>query len=277
MANLDLEWKKDISTFRRIAIGTWETPYDPSVYGTLELRMDAAMAYIAAFRERYDRRITVTHLMAKATAMAFREMPDANAVLRWNRVYLRKDIGVFFQVAMTDEGPGRTDLSGATLHHADTMDLITLHDTFKAKVDAVRARKDPALEQTRGVFKHVPGMLLNPLLKLMAFASYTLNLDLRALGVPRDAFGSVMITNIGSLGLDQAWVPLVPYARVPMLLATGAIRDTPVAEDGMVQIRKVMKVNATFDHRFIDGVHAAVMARVLRAWIEHPFEHFDPL
>ena len=36
-----------------------------------------------------------------------------------------------------------------------------------------------------------------------------------------------------------------------------------------------MKVNVTFDHRFIDGVHAAAMAKTLRAWLEHPFEHFD--
>jgi len=49
------------------------------------------------------------------------------------------------------------------------------------------------------------------------------------------------------------------------------------AHGDIPMVRKVMKVNATFDHRFIDGAHAAVMARVLRAWIEHPFKHFDPV
>ena len=32
-----------------------------------------------------------------------------------------------------------------------------------------------------------------------------------------------MITNIGSIGLDQAYVPLVPYSRVPILIALGAV------------------------------------------------------
>lgn len=274
MPNLDLEPKDDISSFRRIAIGTWQTAYDPSVYGTIELRMDAAMAYIEAFRRRTGRKLTVTHLVARATAMALKEMPDANAVLRWNRIYLRKRIGVFFQVAMTDEGEGKVDLSGATLYDVEQKSLTEIYDEFQAKVDLVRSRKDPALEKTRGAFRRVPMLLLNPALKLISFLTNTLNLDLRSLGVPRDPFGSVMITNVGSLGLETAFVPLVPYSGVPILLAVGAVKEACVPDEGRVVIGKVMKVHATFDHRFIDGVHAAVMARVLRKWLEHPAEHF---
>jgi hypothetical protein len=50
----------------------------------------------------------------------------------------------------------------------------------------------------------------------------------------------------------------------------------PVAEDGQVVVRKIMKVNATFDHRFIDGYHAAVMSRTLRKWLENPEENYGP-
>jgi len=105
----------------------------------------------------------------------------------------------------------------------------------------------------------------------------TLNLNLSILGVPSDAFGSVMITNIGSLGLDEAYPPLVPYSRVPMVLAMGAVTDTPVVEDGKVVPGKVMRLCASFDHRILDGAHAAKMVRVLREWIEHPHEKFGSL
>src|SRR5438105_15579347 len=119
MPNIDLELKDDVSSFRRIALGTWETTYDPSVYGTMELRMDNAMEYLAAFRKATGKRVTVTHLIAKAMAAALARMPDANAILRWNKIYLRKKIGVFFQVAMDDEGEGKIDLSGATLYDVE--------------------------------------------------------------------------------------------------------------------------------------------------------------
>ena len=72
-------------------------------------------------------------------------------------------------------------------------------------------------------------------------------------------------------------MPLVPYSRVPILIATGAVKDVPVVADGKLVPAKVMRVNATFDHRFIDGFHASVMSRVLKQWIEHPFEHFDKI
>lgn len=277
MPNLELDPKADVSSFRKIAIGTWRTAYDPSVYGTMVVRMEAALAYIDAFRKATGRHLTVTHMLARAVAEALREEPDANAVLRFDRIYLRRRIGVFFQVAMTDEGKGKVDLSGATLYDVEQKSLVTLCDEFQAKVDAVRQRRDPALEGTRSTFKRLPGFLVHPALRAISFLTYSLNLDLTALGVPKDPFGSVMITNVGSLGLETAYVPLVPYARVPILLAAGAVKDEPVAEDGKVVVGKVMRVHATFDHRFIDGVHAAVMARVVRAWMEHPWDHYDPV
>ena len=277
MPNLELVRKDDVSSFRKIAIGTWRTAYDPSVYGTIELRMEEAMRYIAEFREKTGKKLTVSHLMAKAAAMVLKECPDANAILRWNRVYLRKRIGIFFQVVMTDEGAHKVDLSGATLYDVEQKSLVEIYDEFNAKVESVRARKDPALEKTRQTFLGIPYFALNAVLRLISFLSYTLNLDLRSFGIPQDPFGSIMITNIGSLGLDTAYVPLVPYSRVPILIATGAVKDVPVVEAGQIVPGKVMRVNATFDHRFIDGFHASVMSRVLRQWIEHPFEHFDKL
>jgi 2-oxoacid dehydrogenases acyltransferase (catalytic domain). len=38
-----------------------------------------------------------------------------------------------------------------------------------------------------------------------------------------------------------------------------------------------MSVNATIDHRVIDGFHAARIAKVLREWMEDPDAHFDTL
>jgi pyruvate dehydrogenase E2 component (dihydrolipoamide acetyltransferase) len=277
MPNVELSRKDDVSSFRKVAIGTWRNAYDPSVYGTMELRMDEAMRYLADFRRKTGKRLTVSHMMAKAAAMVLQAIPDANAIIRWNRIYVRKRIGVFFQVVMTDEGADKIDLSGATLYDVEKKSLAEIHDEFAAKVELVRARKDPTLEKTRGTFLAIPYFALNWVLRVISFLSYTLNLDLSKVGIPKDPFGSLMITNIGSLGLDMAYVPLVPYSRVPILIAVGAVKEVPLVENGQIKVGKVMKINATFDHRIIDGFHASVMARVMRQWMEHPYENFDKL
>jgi pyruvate dehydrogenase E2 component (dihydrolipoamide acetyltransferase) len=274
--NVKLARKQKLSTFRKVAIGTWRTAYDPTVYGTVELRMDRALAYLDAFRARTGKRVTVSHLAAKAVAAAFRATPSANAMLRFNRLYLRQDVGVFFQVALHGDGDEGIDLSGFVMHEVDKKSLAEICDEFRERVELVRTHKDPDLERTRRIMRWVPALVLPWILRLTSFFTYTLNLNLSLFGVPKDAFGSVMVTNVGSLGLDVAYPPLVHYARLPMLVALGAIQDAPVVENGAVVVGKTMKVNVTFDHRFIDGVHAAAMAKTLRAWLEQPFEHFDP-
>jgi len=277
VGNLSLIKKKDLSSFRKIALGTWRTAYDPSIYGTIILRMDRAHDYIARFRARTGRRLTVSHLMAKASAMALEQCPEANAILRWNRIYLRRRIGVFFQVLMADEGEDKIDLSGATLYDLERKTLLEIVDEFETKVKLVRLRKDPALEKTRSTFQSIPFLFLGPFLRALSFLSFTLNLDLQALGIASDPFGSLMITNVGSLGLDTAYAPLVPFSRVPILFAIGEVREHAFVENGRVTVGRAMSVNATLDHRVIDGFHASAIAKVLREWMENPDEHFDPL
>lgn len=276
MPNLKLRRKADLSPFRKIALGTWQTAYDPSVYGSVSLRMEAAESYLERFRWATGKRLTMSHLMAKAAAAALEAMPDANAILRLGRIYLRERIGVFFQVALEDPQTGEIDLSGATIYDPEKK---TLHDIcleLEAKAKGVRGGKDKK-ERARSLFRHAPEFAIGPLLDTIGFFGYTLNLDLEKVGVPNDPFGSIMITNIGSLGLEEAYAPLVPYSRVPIVLAMGAVIDAPVVDDGRVVPGRVMKVCATFDHRILDGAHAAIMVRTLREWMEDPFSRFDPL
>ena len=277
MSNIELDPPHKLSTFRRLSLGTWRSARDPSVYGSLTLRMDDALAYIEAFRSATGRHLTVTHLMARAAGAVFERVPDANVLLRRGRPYHRREIGVFFQIAMTDPATGKLDLSGATIHEPQRKSLAEIYDELDAKFAAVRDDRDRDLASVRRLIGRLPVRAIGAVLDATSFLSYTLNLDLRWAGVPHDAFGSIMITNVGSLGLEEAYVPLVPYSRVPLLLALGAIREVPVVHDGKIATEHVMKVCATFDHRILDGTHAAVMAKTLREWIEDPFAHFDPI
>lgn len=277
MRHLELEHQKDLTPFRRLAIGTWRTAYDPSVYGTLQVRMDKAVEYIEEYRKKTGVRLTVTHLVGRAMADVLKRMPDANAILRFNRIYLRKRIGIFFQVTMRDEETGKFDLSGATLYDLDKKSLREIVAEMEEKVHAVRKGTDKALEKGRKSFRFVPLILMHFVLRAVSFLAYTLNLDLSRFGIPKDPFGSVMITNIGALGLEAAYVPLIPYSRVPLLVALGAVKEVPLVDNGKIVVGKVMDMNATFDHRFFEGAHAAVMASVMRAWMEDPVRHFGPI
>ena len=70
MPNLALQKKKHVSSFRKVAIGTWSTAYDPSVYGTLTVRMEKALLYRDEFRAATGKHITVTGRTPTEVALA---------------------------------------------------------------------------------------------------------------------------------------------------------------------------------------------------------------
>ncbi len=277
MGHLELTRKDKVASFRKMAIGTWKTTYDPTVYGTLTVRMDKAMQYIEKFREVTGKRLTVTQLVTKACAEALRRCPDANAILRFNKIYLRKHVNISVLVVQTDQGDGKVDLTAAKIEDADQKTLLQIVDEMNATIEKVRQRKDVALEKGKSTIQMIPFMFMNLFLKLLGLLMYTFNIDLSFAGMPRDAFGSLTVTNVGSLGLETAYVPLVPYTHVPIFVAPGMVKDVPVVEDGKVIPGKVMNINASFDHRFIDGYHASVLSKTLREMMENPFEFFDKL
>ncbi len=277
MAHLELELKKDVASFRKLAIGTWQTAYDPNVYGSLTVRMEKALQYIEEFRQATGRRLTVTHLLTKACAAALKACPDANAIIRFNKIYLRKRVNISVLVVQPDQGQGKVDLTAAKIEDADQKTLLQVADEMQATIDRVRARKDKALESGKSTVGRIPFMLMNVFLKLLHFFMYTLNINLEFAGMPRDAFGGLTITNVGSLGLDVAFVPLVPYTAVPIFVTPGVIKDEPVVEDGKVVPGRVMTISATFDHRFIDGYHAGILAKTVRQFLEHPYEALGPI
>jgi pyruvate/2-oxoglutarate dehydrogenase complex dihydrolipoamide acyltransferase (E2) component len=108
------------------------------------------------------------------------------------------------------------------------------------------------------------------MLWLTDVCSNELNLHLPTLGMPRDPFGTAVITNVGRFGIDTAFAPFVPLGRCPMLVLLTEVKDRPVCIDGRVEARPVLRLCATFDHRIVDGAAAGRLATRIIADIEQP-------
>ncbi len=271
--NAELGPPLKLSSWRKIAMGTWRNAKDPSVYGTLELEVGPALAYLEKIRQATGLKITLSHFIGKAVAMTLQKHPSINCILRWGRLYPRKNVDLFFQVATDDKGH---DLTGMVIRNADRKSIPETAREMNERVLIIRSKGDPDFKKMKGTFGSLPGWMAGYVLDFAGWFMYTLNLWSPLLGSPRDALGSCMITNIGSIGLDEAFVPLVPYSRVPLLIAVGASKEMPVVRDGQVKIATMIKLCATFDHRLIDGVHASHIARSLQKIFANPEQELGP-
>jgi pyruvate dehydrogenase E2 component (dihydrolipoamide acetyltransferase) len=88
-----------LSTWRRVALHAWREPNDPTVHGSLDIDVGEALDVIKDLRARSGEKITLTHLVGRAIALALRERPEVNSIVRFGRLYQRDTIDVFFQVA----------------------------------------------------------------------------------------------------------------------------------------------------------------------------------
>ncbi|MDA9189399.1 2-oxo acid dehydrogenase subunit E2 [bacterium] len=276
MKNLDLKQLKNTSPFRKIAMGTWNTAKDPSVYGIMELDLKKVQDLLPEYQKKHDIKITPAHLIGRAYSLAIKNRPEINSMIRGSKIYLRPSVSLFYQVNV----PGKKDasgdqikkatLSGAVIKDAGSKSTHQISSELKAHAAKIRAGQDKEMKNSMGIFKYLPWCLAKPFLNISSFLMYGLNLNLSALGVPRDPFGSVMITNVGSLGIDLAFAPLCPYTRVPLLFTIGAISDKAWVVDGKVEVRPILPLVCTFDHRIIDGIHASQIAKDFKTYFAEP-------
>lgn len=80
--------------------------------------------------------------------------------------------------------------------------------------------------------------------------------------------GTLSISNLGMYGVEQ-FVAIINPPQVSML-ACGAIQPRPVVRHDSIEIRRVMTMTLSVDHRAADGVLAARFLNVFQRYLEVP-------
>ncbi len=267
--------------FRRLALGSWKEANDPTLYGMLEVNIEAALAYLEQQRTKTTEKLTITHYIGKVFAEILKLHPELNSEIRFGQFYPRQSIDLSFQIAIEDlpfepKQHHRHDLSAGLVEQADQKSIIDIAKELNARARLIRGKDDPMFKGIKKISSIVPGFFLSGAVGLLKFFIRTLNLWSPVLGIPKNAFGGIMLTNVGSLGLDFALPALFPPAGVSCIIAVGAIYKAPHYETdahGVVTkttLKPYIRLCGAFDHRFIDGIHASRIARDIRRLIEHP-------
>src|SRR6185436_3470336 len=64
---------ENVPSWRTLALHAWGRPSDPSVYGIIDVPIGAAQAFLARTRDASGSKVTLTHLVGKAVALAIAE------------------------------------------------------------------------------------------------------------------------------------------------------------------------------------------------------------
>ncbi len=80
--------------------------------------------------------------------------------------------------------------------------------------------------------------------------------------------GTFTISNLGMFGIEQFIAVLNPPQAA--ILAVGSTEEKPVVREGQVEVRPLMSVTITCDHRAIDGADGASFLRTVKELLEEP-------
>ncbi len=92
----------------------------------------------------------------------------------------------------------------------------------------------------------------------------------QGLGPADYGYGTFTISNLGMFGVDQFTAIINPPEAA--ILAVGRVNNTPVSVDGKVEIKAMMSITLSSDHRLIDGAVAGRFLSHLREVLEQPLE-----
>jgi pyruvate dehydrogenase E2 component (dihydrolipoamide acetyltransferase) len=129
--------------------------------------------------------------------------------------------------------------------------------------------------KTKKMIGGTPRSLMRSAMRVTAWLTADRDMDLQKYGLPRQAFGSAMVSSVGMFGIGHAYAPLSPYYRIPFLALVGEVQKRAVVVDDEVVARQMFTIAATMDHRYLDGFHAARLARSVREYLGDP-KRFEP-
>jgi pyruvate/2-oxoglutarate dehydrogenase complex dihydrolipoamide acyltransferase (E2) component len=262
--------KTRIRGWRKITSATWGHPNDPQIYGDLEIDATTALEFIDAARTA-GHKLTITHLAGKAVAHALGENPDLNVRMYRSNFVHRETVDIFFIVST---GAG-SELSGVKVERADQKPVVEIARELASRASRIRDDEDVEFGKTKRILDRTPRSLLGASLRAAAWLTADRDIDMKKRGLPRQAFGSAMVSSVGMFGIQHAYAPLSPYYRIPFLILVGEVAMRPAVVDGAVVPRAMLTISATMDHRYLDGFHAARLAKSTRAYLADP-QSFEP-
>jgi len=255
-----------MNTRRKLAIATWGAPNDPNIYGKLTVDAGPALDYLERLAKETGEKASVTHLVARAAAIALARTPTLNGRIVFGRYRPHDTVDISFLVAL-DEG---ADLAKVKVERADQKSVAEIARELRLRAERLRRGEDGDFEKSKSLLRLLPTWLIRPLVWLTGWLTGALGVGVKALGLERFPFGACIVTSVGMFELDEGFVPPTPFARVPVYLLAGAVRERPAVVDGRVVPQRQVTLTATIDHRFVDGYQGGRLAHVLREFFADP-------
>ena len=252
--------------WRVTSAAIYTTPTDSRVYGTLDIDVTEAKKFLDRRREE-GIKLTMVHLTTAVLARAIGfDVPEMNCFIRRGAVVGRKHMDVMVPVQVG----GDAGVTPAIIRNAHARKVTDIAEDIRAKAARSRGGSEIKAAKNKYVLNRIPWPLRRPVFLLLKWITVDMGIEIKALGLSAHSFGSFVVSDIGSFGLNTGMTALMPAAKVPCVVVLGKIEEKPVVRNGEIVIRTILPLTGTFDHRVVDGMQIGKLARSIKRNFRKP-------
>lgn len=226
--------------------------------------------WLRAKRAEGYKGLGMVHLFIAAYIRVLCHLPGLNRFVSGQRVYARNTITINMMVKR-----GITVDSEETCAKVDFELTDTIYDVYRKMNDAVeeiRSSDDSGTEKAARILMATPRLLLKLAVKLIKLADYFDWLPMSLLRVS-PFHGSMIITDLGSLGIGPIYHHIYNFGNLPVFLAFGAKRrEVELDRHGQPVEHKYVDYKIVCDERICDGNYYASAFKYLRYYLKNPHE-----
>jgi hypothetical protein len=209
------------------------------------------------------------HLFIAAYVRACAHCPGLNRFISGQKIFARKNI----QVVLTVKRAMNADADETTIK-VDLEPTDTVFDVYRKlgeKVEEIKANDgDNNTEQVAGALCKLPGLFLKFALWLINLLDYFDLLPQFILDAS-PFHGSMIITDLGSLGVPPIYHHIYNFGTLPAFIAFGAKRHAyELNRRGEMVDKKYVDCKFVLDEGIVDGHYWAQMLLAYRYMFEHP-------
>ncbi|MDZ4204155.1 MAG: 2-oxo acid dehydrogenase subunit E2, partial [Bacteroidales bacterium] len=148
--------------------------------------------------------------------------------------------------------------------------LRELADVLMATIRNSRRGTENKTMKMKAFLGSIPWPFRGWIFKLIKLLTINLGLAIPSLGLSASSFGSFVISNIGSLGLDAGFPALFPVSNVSFVMIMGGVSTKPWVVDDKIVPRRILWLGTAMDHRAVDGSHGGKLFRYIREVLRNP-------
>lgn len=272
MDRYDAKLVKNVSGMETAMIHLMPKRTSAEVFFQEKLDVTELLRYCEAHPEKHMNLFTA---MITALAKMVTLRPKFNRFVQGQKLYQRNDITLSFVCKTKFEDDSPEALVVIKALPDDT--AATISEKIASEIRKKREGEISGSDSAVNRLAKVPFALRVLLFRILRIVDY-FGADLSKLTATDPNYCSVLVSNLGSIGLPAMYHHLNDYGTTSCVVTLGKLcKEEVPLPDGSKQLRDILEIGATVDERIADGFYFAKSVKLLNEFIARPELLWKPL